>query len=159
MTISWNTVIFKFRLMFATGERRIVAGQTLHMVFCGSPLIRGNKRNTEQLLNWIVCPDKILRSSVPKIQRNVKMTVFQEVCIDSELITQPNLTILVSFSSAEDVLSNDVKNMTFLACKVLKICRSAFFGTCSIYYEQCMCGNIFLLRIFQFLSITDHLHK
>ena len=50
---------------------------------------------------WIVCPDKILRSLVPKIQRILKMTVFQEVCIDS--------TILVSFSFAEDVLSNDVK--------------------------------------------------
>ena len=31
------------------------------------------------------------------------MTVFQEVCIDS------NLTILVSLSFAEDVLPNDVK--------------------------------------------------
>ena len=42
------------------------------------------------------------------------MTVFQEVGIDSKLI----LTILVSFSAAEDVLSNGVKNMTFLAHKV-----------------------------------------
>ena len=28
-------------------------------------------------------------------------------------ITQPNLTVLVSFPSAEDDLSNDVNNMTF----------------------------------------------
>ena len=43
-------------------------------------------------------------------------------------ITQSNLMILVSFSSAEDALSNGVKNMTFLARKVLKIRRSAFLG-------------------------------
>ena len=27
---SWNTVIFKFRWIFATDERRIVSGQTFH---------------------------------------------------------------------------------------------------------------------------------
>ena len=37
--------------------------------------------------------------------------------------------ILVSFSSAENALSNDVKYITLLARKVLKICRSAFFET------------------------------
>ena len=36
--------------------------------------------------------------------------------------------ILVSFSSAEDALSNDVNNITFLARKVLKIRRSALWG-------------------------------
>ena len=41
--------------------------------------------------------------------------------------------ILVSFSSAEDVISNDVKNMTILARKVLKIHRSAFFGGNPVY--------------------------
>ena len=58
------------------------------------------------------------------------MTVFQEVGIDLK-ITQPNLMVLVSFSSAEDVLSNDVKNMIFfffLARKVLKIRRPLFWG-------------------------------
>ena len=44
-------------------------------------------------------------------------------------ITQPNLMILVSFSSAEGALFNDVKNITLLARKVLKIRRSAFLGT------------------------------
>ena len=33
MTISWNTVIFKFRWIFATNEQWIVAGQTFHTVF------------------------------------------------------------------------------------------------------------------------------
>ena len=36
--------------------------------------------------------------------------------------------ILVSFSSAEDALSNDVKNIALLARMVLKIRRSAFLG-------------------------------
>ena len=41
--------------------------------------------------------------------------------------------ILVSFSCAEDALSNDVKKRTLLARKVLKIRRSAFCGTPGIY--------------------------
>ena len=61
-------------------------------------------------------------------------TKFENDCTSRSVhrfkMTQPNLTILVSFSFAEDVLSNDVnKYMKFWACKVLKIRRSAFFGT------------------------------
>ena len=60
-------------------------------------------------------------------------------------ITQSTLMIvvkLVSFSSAEDALFNeftDVKNMTFLARKVLEIRRSAFFwgGTPGIARFRC----------------------
>ena len=55
-----------------------------------------------------------------------EMTAFQEW--HRFKITQPNVTILVSFSSAEDALSNDIKNVKFLAYKVLKFCRSAFLG-------------------------------
>ena len=40
MPTSWNTFIFKFRLIFATDERRIMSGKAFHVVFCGSPLIR-----------------------------------------------------------------------------------------------------------------------
>ena len=42
-------------------------------------------------------------------------------------ITQPNSMILVSFSFAEDALFNDVKNITLLDRRVLKIHR--FLGT------------------------------
>ena len=88
--------------------------------FCKSPLIRGNKRNTEQggARNnglpqddvWIVCPDKILRSSVPKIQRNLKMTVFQEMVIESKLLNHSRYhSRYHSLQSAEDDLSNDIK--------------------------------------------------
>ena len=37
--------------------------------------------------------------------------------------------ILISFSSVEDDVFNDVKNMTFLARNILKISHSALFGT------------------------------
>ena len=43
-------------------------------------------------------------------------------------ITQPDSMILVSFSSAEDVLSTDVNSMTLFARK-WKIRRSAFWDT------------------------------
>ena len=62
------------------------------------------------------------------------MIVFQEMPGHRIKITQPNLMILVSFSSAEDALSNDVKNI-FLVLKVLKICRSAFiWPDTRVYY-------------------------
>ena len=44
-------------------------------------------------------------------------------------ITQPNLMILVSFSSAEDFDLMTYTNIIYLARKILKIHRSAFSGT------------------------------
>ena len=70
-----------------------------------------------------------------KIKLNLKMPVFQEIGIESKLLNQ-NSMILVSFSFAEDALSNGVKNMTLLARKVLKIHRSAFFGTPGIVNKK-----------------------
>ena len=112
MTISWNTAIFKFRWIFGTGERRIVAGQAFHMVFCGSPLIRGNKRNTEQWASTGQRMDCLSRQNSSLIGPK-NPAKFENYCISRNVhrfqITQSNLTILLSFSSAEDVLSNDVK--------------------------------------------------
>ena len=60
-------------------------------------------------------------------------TKFENDCVSRNghriKITQLNSMILVSFSSAEDALFNDVQNLTFLDRRVLKICRSAFLGT------------------------------
>ena len=62
------------------------------VVFWGSPLIRVNKRNTVQRDSpkhyWKAIPDIILRSSVAKIQLNLKMTVFQEMGKESKLPNQ-----------------------------------------------------------------------
>ena len=108
---------FKFRWIFATDERRILSGQTFHMMSCGSPLIRVSFVTTDQWASTKhhmgrFCPDTILRSSVANIQRK-----FENDCISRNRhrikITQTNLLILVSFSSAEDALSNDVKKHTF----------------------------------------------
>ena len=50
-------------------------------------------------------------------------------------LTQPNSMIGVSFSSAEDALFKDVKkNKKLLDRRVLKIRRSAFFGTPDMVY-------------------------
>ena len=89
-----------------------MAGQTFHKVFCGSQLIRGNKRHTEQWASTgrrIDCLSRQIYSLIgPKYPAK-----FENDCISRSAhrfkITQQNLTILVSLSSAEDVLSNDVK--------------------------------------------------
>ena len=99
---------------------------------------------------WIVCPDKLLRSSVPK-----NPAKFENDCISRSVhrlkITQPILAILVSFSSAEDVLSNDENYITLSARKVLKIRRSAFSGTPGIFkilsFEAFPFFNMFKLRV------------
>ena len=64
------------------------------MALCGSPLIRVSFVATDQWALqfkrriWKTCPDTILRSLVAKIKRNLKMTVLQEVGIDSNLLNQ-----------------------------------------------------------------------
>ena len=115
MPIFLNTVIFK----------ALYREKLFIMVFWGSPLIRVNS----------VCGNghikghsrHNLRSSVSKIMQNC---VSRNGHIESKLLTQPNSMVLValSFSSAEDGLTNGVKKTTLLAHKVLTIRRSAFLA-------------------------------
>ena len=132
MTISWNTVIFKFRWIFATDERRIVAGQTFHTVFCGSLLIRGNKRNTEQWASTGQRMDCLSRQNSSLIGPK-NPAKFENDSISRSVhrfkITQPNLTILVSFFFAEDVLSNDVKKYEIFDLQGTENPPFRFFGT------------------------------
>ena len=51
-------------------------------------------------------------------------------------ITQSNLMILVSFSSAGVAWFKDVKDMAILDRRLLKIRRSAFYGTPGILYQS-----------------------
>ena len=76
--ISWNTVIFKFCLIFATDEWRFVSGMAFHKVFGGKPIDPCQQKNvngkqpyvtsfrsmgfTKNTL-WKAFPDTILRSS------------------------------------------------------------------------------------------------
>ena len=80
--------------------------------FCESPLIRGNTRNTEQWASTGRCMDGQSRQNYSLI-RPQNPTKFENDRIFRNghriKITQPNLMILVSFSSAEDALSKDVK--------------------------------------------------
>ena len=63
---------------------------------------------------------------------------FENDCISRSVhrfkTIQPNLTILASFSSAEDVLSNNVKEYDIFGLQVLKIRRSAFLGHVAYIY-------------------------
>ena len=82
-----------FEKYFESGENSGISQfNYFHTVFCGSHLIHATKETRingpPQYIIWKVCPDTILRSSVAKIQRNLKMAVYEEVCIDSKLPKQ-----------------------------------------------------------------------
>ena len=101
-----NTVIFKFRFIFATDERRIVSGKSLPYgvlwkpidpcFFCcrGSWTLHTRINGLPQNALWEALPDTILSSSVAKMKRNLNITVFQEVDIDSNLLNQLSIFVL-----------------------------------------------------------------
>ena len=111
MPISWNTVLFKFRLIFATDERRLCR---VWSFICQFPLtlylfltwINGlpQKQHMEGLSRYNYT--LIGRKNQAKFENN-------SVSINEHKIknTQPN-SMIVSFSSAEAALSNDVKYCT-----------------------------------------------
>ena len=112
MPTSCNTVIFKFRLTFATDEEELCRekssiprfGEGHWSVATKETLINGLPQNT------IMEGLSLHNSSLIGRKNQGK---FENDCISRNehriKITQPNLLILVSFSSAEDALSNGVK--------------------------------------------------
>ena len=102
--------------------------KSLPKVFLGSPLIRGDKRNTDQ---WASTKDHMEGFSLhnSSLIGNNNQANLENDCISRNghriKITQPNLMILVSFFFAEDALSNseEKKIVTLLARKVLKVVR------------------------------------
>ena len=82
--------------------------------FGGSPLIRGNKRNMDQWASTKHHMEGFFRHNSSLIGRK-NQAKFENDCISRNWhrikITQTNLMILVSFSSAKDALSNDVKKI------------------------------------------------
>ena len=128
MPISWNTVIFKFCLIFATDEHRIVSGKAFYNGVLGKPIPCQQKIQCKRKQAY----ERPFPTQSMLISRKNQVK-FKNDCISRRghrfKITQPNLMILVSLSSPENALSNDLKNMKFLARKVLKIRRSAFLGT------------------------------
>ena len=107
---------------------------SIYTVSCGSPLSVFSFVATDQWASTKHHMDDLSRHNSSLIGRK-NPAKFENDCISRNghtcrfKITQPNLMILVSFSSAENALYNDVKNMTLLARRVLKIRLSAFFGT------------------------------
>ena len=176
MPISWNTLIFKFHLIFATNDRRIVyrewpficpfstfdadqwASQKHHMKGlsqCNSTLIGcKNQANCEN--------DCVSRNG------------------DRIKFTQQNLLILVSFSSAEDALFNDVqKKCDTFSLQGTENLPSRFFGgtpgTCSshciqflywieiyqmcfntfYYYNNCITSTAHIKFSLSLISVTE----
>ena len=70
-----------------------------------SPLIRGNKRNTDQWASTKHCMEGFSLQNSSLVSRK-NQTKFENDCISRYRhrikFTQPNLMILVSFSSGED---------------------------------------------------------
>ena len=114
MTISWKTVIFKFRWIFGTDERRNLSRQTIHIrrpveahaLFCVSFVATdqrtctktpygGLSRHNSQLIRR-KNPAKFENDRISRNGHRIK-------------ITQPNWMIKASFSSAEDAPSNNIK--------------------------------------------------
>ena len=81
------------------------------MVFCGSPLIRVSFVATDQWASPKHLMEGFSRHNSSLVGRKTPAK-FENDCISRSghrfKITQPNLMILVSFSSAEDSLSNYV---------------------------------------------------
>ena len=135
MPTSWKNVIFKFRLIFATNERRIVSGQGFHKVFWGSPLIHGNKRmGFHKTLYGRLFPSQFFARRSQKSNEIWKWLCFKKWAYFMR-ITQPNLMILVSFSSGEDALSNDVKIHHTFSSQGTENLPFRFFGTPGIKGE------------------------
>ena len=102
-----NTVIFKFCLIFVTDERRIMLGMAFHCCISGKPIDAVSTKETR--FNGI--PQGIIMKGYSRHNSSLisrkNRAKFENDCISKNghriKTTQPNLMILVSFSSAEDV--------------------------------------------------------
>ena len=111
MLISWNTVIFKICSIFATDERRIVRnslslclGGSRWTVFLLLTRINGLPQNTTMKGHSQHNPSLIGRKNQAKFEKDCVLTNGHRINI-----TQSNLMILVSFSSAGVAWIEDVK--------------------------------------------------
>ena len=112
MPISWNMVIFKFRSIFATDERRIMSGMAFHSMFWGIPLNRVSFVETDQWASPKHHMKGHARHNSSLIGRK-NQAKFENDCVLRNghriKITQPNSMILVSISSADVALFDDTK--------------------------------------------------
>ena len=105
-----NCSHFQISLEFLRPMSEELSGQTFHTVSCGSPLIRVSFVATYQWASTQHHMEGLSQHNSSLISKNPAK--FENYCISRNghriKFTQPNLMILVSLSSAENVLSNDV---------------------------------------------------
>ena len=94
-------------------------------------MIRGNKRNTDQRASTKHRMEGLSLHNSSLIGRKNQAT-FENNCISRnehrlKIYTQPNIMILVSFSSAVEALSNDVNKYNTFSSQGTENPRSAFF--------------------------------
>ena len=95
-----------------TDEQKIVKGKAFNTVFCRSSLIRVSFVATDQRASPKHLMEALSRHNSSLIGRKNQAKFENDFITRSGhrfKITQPNLMILVSFSSAEGALSNNVK--------------------------------------------------
>ena len=130
MAISLHTVICKFSLIFATNERGIMSGMAFHIVFCGIPLNRVSFVDTDQWDSPKHHMKGHSRHNSSLIDRKDQVK-FENDCVSRNRhrikITQPNSMILVSFSSVEDTLFDDVKRYGTFRSQGTQILPFRFF--------------------------------
>ena len=121
-----------------------MSGQAFYTVFCGSPLIRGNKRNTDQ---WASAKHRMEGFSLhnSSLMSRKNQAKCENDCISRSehriKIAQPNLMILVSFSSAEDALSNGVTKYNTFSSQGSENPLFCFFGD-TRYRSKCIVWGI-----------------
>ena len=100
--------------------------------FGEAPLIRGNKRTTDQWASTKHRMEGFSRHNSSLVGRKIQAK-FEHYCIPRNghriKITQPKLMILVSLSSGEDALSNDVKISHHFSSQGTENPPFRFFGT------------------------------
>ena len=127
MLISWNAVIFNTFLLFPLGlrqffidrwARNLCREKPSKMVFCGSPLIHVSFVATDQWASPKRRMEDFSRQNSSLIGHKNQAKFENDRIARSGhrfKITQPNLMILVSFSSAEDALSNNLNKYKFFS--------------------------------------------
>ena len=170
MPISWNTVIFKFRSIFATNERRVMSGIAFHCNALGEScwtvfLLLTRNNGLPKTQQWKPIPNIILRSSVAKIKRNLNDCVLTNG--HKIKITQSNIMILVSFSSAGVAWFEDVKRYGTFRLQATENLPFRFLWDTRYIFSQeeetneiwLIQGTWFLLILFKLVDIQGVQHK
>ena len=154
MTISWNTVIFKFRWIFGTDERRILSRQTIHTSSCGSPLFHVSLLPRINGLPQKHCMEGLSRHNSLLIRRK-NPAKFENDRISRNghriKITQPNWMIKASFSSAEYSPSNDVNIYNTFSSQCTENPPFRFF-----WDTRYNCLEVYWNKLFVILAAIQH---